>query len=150
MVMLFKQAGIWWFTFCLICYKITDISNRVSESILGNPQNRAESLEAQTARTISDWTLLLLLERNFSASGRCKSELVLASDSGSPESPRGTRTRVRGWFSVRKNTCDTYSPHALGAVGGYGKTQTKGGCSDGQALLQVSGSGAKSDNSFCS
>ena len=24
-VMLFKQAGIWWFVFCLICYKITQI-----------------------------------------------------------------------------------------------------------------------------
>lgn len=67
---------------CLICYKITQIfPAEFQKASWGNHKNRAESSEAQTARTISDWTLLLLLERSFSASGRLQDELVLASDS---------------------------------------------------------------------
>lgn len=54
-VMLFKQAGTWWFVFCLIYYKITQgIFNRASESILGNPQKNGLSHLTQNSQATSD------------------------------------------------------------------------------------------------
>lgn len=130
----------------------TDISNRVSESILGNPQNRAESSSrAETARTMSDWTLLLLLARNFSASGRCKSKLALGSDSGSPGRAQGGHMP---WGSkdgslCGKNTRDTTPSTRSRSHGWLWKNSNpKGEALMDKRCCRCQGPGAKSDNSF--
>lgn len=128
----------------------TDISNRVSESILGNPQNRAESSKPKQPGPYLTGLCSSFLRETSQPPADARANWFLHLTQGHPGEPKGD-TRTRGPRMVLcegKTHVTRLPPHALGAVGGYGKTQTKGGCSDGQALLQVSGSGAKSDNSF--
>lgn len=116
-VMLFKQAGTWWFVFCLIYYKITqDIFNTASESILGNPQKRAESSNPKQPGYIWLNFALLSLGRKFSNSASCEdkdADIDLGSDRRAPAEHE--HCEPMGFFIVRGKRKRSYPPMALRA-----------------------------------
>ena len=105
----------------------TDISNRVSESILGNPQNRAESSNPKQPGPCLTGLCSSFSGETSQPPADARVNWLLHLTQGHLGEPKGD-TRPgdpRTVLCVGKTHVTQLPPHALGAMGGCGKTQTQ-------------------------
>lgn len=127
-VMLFKQAGTWWFVFCLIYYKITqDIFNRVQKASWEIHKKWAESSNPKQPGYIWLHFALLSLGRKFSNSARCEDKDA-AIDLGWDRRAQAEHEHCEstGFVLVRGKRKRAYPPMALGAQDSNYNGDTKG------------------------